>query len=46
MHQYQQASPFLAQAHKLEPSNKQIEQALQFCEVRSEQEHRKRFMGA
>lgn len=39
---YAEALPVLAAAHKLEPNNKQIKQALQFCEVRLEQEHRKR----
>ena len=39
---YQEALPFLAKAEKLEPKNKQIKQALQFCEVRLTQEHRKR----
>jgi hypothetical protein len=42
---YEEAMPILAGAHKLEPKNKQIKQALQFCEVRFEQERRKR-MGA
>jgi hypothetical protein len=42
---YEEAMPILAEAHKLEPKNKQIKQALQFCEVRFEQERRKR-MGA
>lgn len=40
--QYERALPYLVQALKLEPSNKQIKQALQFCEVRLEQELRKR----
>jgi len=39
---YMQALPVLAAAHKLEPHNKQIKQALQFCEVRLQQEQRKR----
>lgn len=39
---YAEALPVLAAAYKLEPHNKQIKQALQFCEVRLEQEHRKR----
>jgi Flp pilus assembly protein TadD len=42
---YQEALPLLAMAHKLEPKNKQIKQALQFCEVRLDQEHRKRMEG-
>lgn len=40
--EYAIALPILAQAHKTEPKNQQIKQALQFCEVRLEQEHRKR----
>jgi hypothetical protein len=40
--QYYTALPILAAAHKREPSNKQIKQALQFCEVRVEQDQRKR----
>jgi hypothetical protein len=39
---YQEALPILAEATKLEPKNKQIKQALQFCEIRLEQERRKR----
>jgi tetratricopeptide (TPR) repeat protein len=42
---YTEALPVLASAHKLEPQNQQIKQALQFCEVRREQEHRKRMSG-
>jgi len=42
MGQYQEAIPILAEAHKLEPKNKQIKQALQFAEVRMTQEMRKR----
>jgi hypothetical protein len=42
---YEEAMPILAEAHKIEPKNKQIKQALQFCEVRFEKERRKR-MGA
>jgi tetratricopeptide (TPR) repeat protein len=42
---YAEALPLLAKAHTLEPKNKQIKQALQFCEVRLEQEHRKRMEG-
>jgi Tetratricopeptide repeat len=42
---YAEALPVLAAAHKLEPQNQQIKQALQFCEVRREQEHRKRMSG-
>ena len=39
---FQEAIPILAEAHKLEPKNKQIKQALQFAEVRMTQEMRKR----
>jgi Flp pilus assembly protein TadD len=39
---YREALPVLAEAHKVEPNNKQIKQALQFCEVRFEKENRKR----
>ena len=42
---YQEAIPFLAEAQKLEPKNKQIKQALQFAEVRMTQEMRKRMEG-
>lgn len=42
MGQYENAIPVLAEAHKLEPNNKQITQALQFAEVRMTQEQRKR----
>ena len=45
MGQYFQALPILAQAHQKEPRNQQIKQALQFCEVRVQQEHRKRMQG-
>lgn len=38
---YQEALPLLVKALKMEPNNKQIKQALQFCEVRLEQERRK-----
>jgi len=38
---YREALPVLAQAAKIEPKNKQIQQALQFCEVRLQQELRK-----
>jgi tetratricopeptide (TPR) repeat protein len=43
MGQYMEALPVLAKAHKMEPHNKQVKQALQFCEVRLEQERRKAF---
>lgn len=42
MGQYQDAIVVLAEAHKMEPNNKQIKQALQFAEVRMTQEMRKR----
>lgn len=42
MGKYMEALPVLAKAHKIEPHNKQIKQALQFCEVRLAQEQRKR----
>lgn len=42
LHRYQEALPLLAKAYKREPHNKQIKQALQFCEVRLEQELRQR----
>jgi hypothetical protein len=42
---YRAALPILAQAHKLEPQNKQVKQALQFAEVRLAQEERKRMQG-
>ena len=40
--QYAEALPILAKAYKIEPNNKQIQQAIKFCEVRLEQEYRKR----
>ena len=45
MKQYEEAIPILAHAHKLEPKNKQIKEALQFAEVRMTQEMRKRMEG-
>jgi Flp pilus assembly protein TadD len=42
MKRYEEALPILASAHKMEPKNQHIKQALQFCEVRMEQEIRKR----
>jgi tetratricopeptide (TPR) repeat protein len=42
MGRYQDAIGALAAAHKIEPKNKQIKQALQFAEVRMTQEMRKR----
>lgn len=45
MGRYEEALPILAGAHKIEPKNQQIKQALQFCEVRMEQEMRKRMQS-
>mmetsp|Transcript_19826 Transcript_19826/g.42713 ORF Transcript_19826/g.42713 Transcript_19826/m.42713 type:complete len:580 (+) Transcript_19826:78-1817(+) len=45
MSRYQEAVPALGAAHKIEPRNKQIKQALQFAEVRLQQEMRKRMEG-
>lgn len=45
MGQYRAALPILTRAHKIEPNNKQIKQALGFCEVRLAQEERKRMEG-
>uniref|UniRef100_A0A7S3L5R1 Uncharacterized protein n=1 Tax=Amphora coffeiformis TaxID=265554 RepID=A0A7S3L5R1_9STRA len=45
MGQYYAALPILAKAHKIEPNNKQIKQALGFCEVRLAQAERKRMEG-
>jgi len=42
MGRYRDALPVLAKAHDIEPKNKQIKQALQFCEVRLAQEERSR----
>lgn len=42
MKKYMAALPILAKAHKLQPKNKQIKEALQFAEVRMTQEQRKR----
>jgi len=42
MGRYQEATVSLAAAYKLEPKNKQIKQALQFADVRLQQEMRKR----
>ena len=39
---YAEALPILAKAYKMEPNNKQIQQAIKFCEVRLEQEYRQR----
>lgn len=45
MKQYKDAIPILAEAHKLEPNNKQIKEALQFAEVRMNQDLRQRMQG-
>ena len=45
MGSYQEAVEALSSAHKLEPNNKQIKQALQFADVRFQQEMRKRMRG-
>lgn len=45
MGRYEEALPILAEAHKIEPKNSQIKQALQFCEVRMEQDMRKRMQS-
>uniref|UniRef100_A0A7S0GC99 Uncharacterized protein n=1 Tax=Proboscia inermis TaxID=420281 RepID=A0A7S0GC99_9STRA len=45
MKEYQEAIPVLARALAIEPKNKQIKQALQFAEVRMQQEYRKRMEG-
>jgi tetratricopeptide (TPR) repeat protein len=41
MGRYREALPVLAESYRLEPKNKQIQQALQFCEVRLQHEMRK-----
>lgn len=45
MKKYDQAIQVLAKAHKMEPKNRQIKEALQFAEVRHTQEMRKRMEG-
>jgi len=45
MGKYQEALPVLAESLKQEPKNKQIKQALQFCEIKLSQEMRKRMEG-
>mmetsp|Transcript_26042 Transcript_26042/g.38537 ORF Transcript_26042/g.38537 Transcript_26042/m.38537 type:complete len:569 (-) Transcript_26042:89-1795(-) len=45
MGQYQKAIESLAVAQKIEPNNKQIKQALQFAEMRMQQQMRKRMQG-
>jgi len=39
---YYDALPILVRAHKLEPKNKQIKQAIQFCEVKLQKQQRQR----
>ena len=46
MKQYQEAIPILAMANKLEPKNKSIKEALQFAEMRLNQDLRKRMEGS
>jgi len=45
MKEYTDAIPILAKAHKLEPKNKSIKEALQFAEMRLNQDLRKRMQG-
>eukprot|EP00566_Odontella_aurita_P005888 CAMPEP_0113541190 /NCGR_PEP_ID=MMETSP0015_2-20120614/8895_1 /TAXON_ID=2838 /ORGANISM="Odontella" /LENGTH=580 /DNA_ID=CAMNT_0000441071 /DNA_START=217 /DNA_END=1959 /DNA_ORIENTATION=+ /assembly_acc=CAM_ASM_000160 len=45
MGRYTEAAPILGQAHKMEPKNKQIKQALQFAEMRLQREMRARMEG-
>jgi len=45
MKQFKEAISVLAQAHKLEPKNKSIKEALQFAEMRLNQDLRKRMEG-
>ena len=45
MGRYQEALESLSNAYKLEPHNKQIKQAIQFSEVRYQQELKKRMQG-
>lgn len=42
MGKYSEALPVLAKAHKIEPKNKQIKQAIQFAEVKLQMEMRRR----
>lgn len=46
MKQWKEAITILAQAHKLEPKNKSIKEALQFAEMRLTQDMRKRMQGS
>jgi len=45
MKEYKEAISILAKAHKLEPKNKSIKEALQFAEMRLNQDLRKRMQG-
>ncbi len=45
MKEYKDAISILAKAHKLEPKNKSIKEALQFAEMRLNQDLRKRMQG-
>lgn len=45
MKSYEEAITMLAQAHKFEPKNKSIKEALQFAEMRLNQDLRKRMQG-
>jgi tetratricopeptide (TPR) repeat protein len=45
MKQYKEAIGILAQANKLEPKNKSVKEALQFAEMRLNQDMRKRMQG-
>uniref|UniRef100_A0A7S2JPQ9 Uncharacterized protein n=1 Tax=Leptocylindrus danicus TaxID=163516 RepID=A0A7S2JPQ9_9STRA len=45
MEKYQEALPVLVQSLKFEPKNKQIKQAIKFCEIKLEMEMRKRMNG-
>ena len=42
MGKHEEALPVLAKSLEIEPKNKQIKQALQFCEIKMEQDLRKR----
>ena len=46
MGRYQEALPVLGKSAEMEPKNKQVKQALQFCEVKLQQEMRKRMQGS
>ena len=46
MGSYEEALPVLGQSLKMEPNNKQVKQALQFCEAKLQMEMRKRMQGS